>query len=149
MKKRDRRIQRRNKAERVWARRREGKLLRDWPVSGLFEEFSALPDGGLTQFSVNAAGVVHQLNQFDETLFGSGKRFLGSAVFLIAEILGKRCPRPAQAEAPSLKGGGLVGEAGEVAFRFHGRYVKEHMACRTRQANLKVEGNVRRDISVC
>ena len=143
MKKRDRRIRRRNKAERVWERRREGKLLRDLPASGLFEEFSALPDGGLTQFSVNAAGVVHQLNQFDETLFGSGKRFLGSAVFLIAEILGKRCSRPAQAEAPSLKGGGLVGEAGEVAFRFHVAGGRDDMPLCMRQSNTKVIGFVR------
>ncbi len=147
MKKRDRKIRRRNRGAQAWKKQR--LLLRDSLPSGLVEEFAALPDRGLTQFAVNAAGVVHQLNQFGETLLGSGERFLGSPIFLIAEIPGKRCSRPAQAEAPSLKGGGLVGEAGEVAFRFHGRYVKEHMARRTRQANIKVEGNVRWKLHTC
>ena len=106
----------------------------------LFKQFLSLADGGLAQLAVDAARVVNQLLEIAESLLSGREGLLGTSVLLVAEVIREGGAGPAETEAPALKCSGLVGEAGEVAFRFHELSEPEDMTREAPQSNLKMVG---------
>jgi len=85
----------------------------------LSEEFFALTDCRFAELSINAAGIVNELDQVGPGIFGGIEGFAWSTVVFIREVFCESRPRPTEAESPSFEGRRFVGEAGEIFARFH------------------------------
>jgi len=97
----------------------------------------------LAELVVYPSGIVNELHQLCETGFSCCERLLGAPVFFVAVIFREGSASSTKAEAPALEGGSLIGEAGEVAFRFHVAGGRDDMPLCKRQSNTKVTGFVR------
>jgi hypothetical protein len=81
---------------------------------GVFEELLHLLDGGGGQLALNALGAFDDRTHFRKGLLRNRQRLLGAAELLVGEVAGEGRAGAADAEPPSLEGGGFVGEAGQV-----------------------------------
>lgn len=87
--------------------------------SGVFQELLSLADRGFTELAVDAAGVIHQLDQLGTCRFGCRERVSLASVGFVRKISGKGRPRATEAQAPAFKCGGFVGETGKVFAGLH------------------------------
>lgn len=91
------------------------------------QELLTLADRGPAELAVHPAGIVDEVLEFIQRLVRSGQGFFGSSIIFVTEVFRKGGSCSAETEPPALKSSGLVGEAGEIAFRFHGRSETEGM----------------------
>ena len=97
---------------------------------------------GPGQLAIPPGRLVQQFLHLSQLSFSGFERLARPPALLVGKVACEGRPAPGDAQSPALEGGGLVGEAGEVALGFHGidRFVRMKREPATRSRIRRADG---------